>query len=72
MSWPDVKLIPQTNKQTCQGKTQGFGKFAKTQGILFAQIVNSQLLKLQDIAIVPTNFQSCQSHFLHIKLAQIS
>ena len=28
-----------------------FGKFVKTQGILFAQVVNSQFLKVKDISI---------------------
>ena len=37
------------------GKTQGFDNFAKTQGILFAQVVNSLLLKIQDITIFAVN-----------------
>ena len=36
----------------CQGKHREFGKFAKTQGILLAQVVNVLILKVKDIAIV--------------------
>ena len=37
----------------CQGKDREFGNFAKTQEILFAQVVNSLILdsKVKDIAI---------------------
>ena len=35
----------------CQGKHREFGNFAKTQGILFAQVVNSLILKVKDILI---------------------
>ena len=35
----------------CQGKHRGFGNFAKTQGIWFAQVVNSLILKVKDISI---------------------
>ena len=35
----------------CQGKHREFGNFAKTQGILFAQVVNSLMPKVKDIAI---------------------
>ena len=38
-------------KVPCQGKHREFGNFAKTPGILFAQIVNSLILKVKDIAI---------------------
>ena len=38
-------------KNPCQGKHREFGNFAKTQGILFAQVVNSLFLKVKDIAI---------------------
>ena len=31
-----------------------FGNFAKTQGILFAQVVNSLIIKVKDIAIFAT------------------
>ena len=38
----------------CQGKHREFGKFAKTQvktqGIWFAQVVNSLILKVKDIS----------------------
>ena len=40
-----VKKIPG------QGKHREFGNFAKTQGICFAQIVNSLILKVKDIFI---------------------
>ena len=35
----------------CQGKHREFGNFAKTQGILFAQVVSSLILKIKDIAL---------------------
>ena len=38
-------------KNHCQGKHREFGNLAKTQGILFAQVVNSLILKVKDIAI---------------------
>ena len=38
-------------KIPCQGKRREFGNFSKTQGILFAQIVNSLTPKVKDIAI---------------------
>ena len=42
-------------KNPCQGKHREFGKFCqntgKTQGILFAQVVNSLILKVKDISI---------------------
>ena len=38
-------------KNPCQGKQREFGNFAKTQGILFAQVVNSLILKVKDTAI---------------------
>ena len=38
------KMIP------CQGKHREFRNFAKTQGIWFAQVVNSLILKLNDIS----------------------
>ena len=33
-----------------------FGNFAKTQGLWFAQVVNSLILKIQDIAIFAVKF----------------
>ena len=39
------------NKIPCQGKHREFGNFAKTQGHLFAQVVNSMMPKVKDIAI---------------------
>ena len=71
-------------KNPCQGKHREFWNFAKTQGILFAQVVNSLILKVKDIAIfaakisnfssrswigLPTQFCVCNSHKL-CKLAQ--
>ena len=47
-------------KNPCQGKGREFGNFAKAQGILFAQDVNSLILKVKDIAI----FAAKTSHFL--------
>ena len=42
-------------KKSLSGKTQGIWKFCpntgKTQGIWFAQVVNSQILKVKDISI---------------------
>ena len=38
-------------QKNCQGKHREFGNFAKTQGILFAQVVNSLILKVKDTAI---------------------
>ena len=38
-------------KKSLSGKTQGIWKFAKTQGIWFAQVVNSLILKVKDIVI---------------------
>ena len=34
----------------CQGKHREFGNFAKIQGIWFAQVVNSLILKVKDIS----------------------
>ena len=46
-----------------QGKHREFGNFATTQGICFAQLVNSLILKVTNIAIFaaknsPTNFEA--------------
>ena len=38
-------------KNPCQGKHREFGNFAKTQGIWFAQVVNSLILTVKDISI---------------------
>ena len=73
-------------KNPCQGKHREFGNFAKTgktQGILFAQVVNSMMPKVKDIAIfvakssifsrswigLPSQFCVCNSYKLW-KLAQ--
>ena len=41
-------------KNPCQGRHREFGSFAKTQGILFAEVVNSLILKVKNIAIFAT------------------
>ena len=38
----------------CRGKPREFGSSAKTQGIRFAQVVNSLILKVKDILIFAT------------------
>ena len=69
------------NKNPCQGKHREFGNFAKTQRILFGQVVNSLNLKVKEITIfqistfyrsstcLPSHFCVCNSHNL-CKLAQ--
>ena len=52
-----VKIIP------CQGKRREFGYFANTDGISFAQIVNSLILKIRDIAIFAEKLFQSQVHF---------
>ena len=63
-------------KIPCWGKHREFGNFAKTQGIWFAQVVNSLILKVKDISIfaakipnslliwicLPSQFGVCNSH----------
>ena len=39
------------NKIPCQGKHREFGNVFKTQGIWFAQVVNSLILKVKDLNI---------------------
>ena len=49
-------------KNHCQGKDREFGNVAKTQGkqgIWFAQVVNSLILKLKDISVFSVKI----SHF---------
>ena len=47
-------------KIPCQRKHREFGNFAKTQGIWFAQVVHSLILKVKDISIfaakIPKSF----------------
>ena len=38
-------------KNACQGEYSQFGNYTKTPGIWFAQVVNSLILKLKDIAM---------------------
>ena len=64
----------QNNSQS--GKNREFGFFAKTQGILFAQVVNSLILKVKDILIFagkisiffPEAGQVCQVSFEYLIL----
>ena len=39
-------------KKSLSGKHRKFGNSAKTQGIWFAEVVNSQILKVKDISIL--------------------
>ena len=41
-------------KNRCWGKHREIGNFAKSQGIWFAQVVNSLILKVKDILIFAT------------------
>ena len=43
-------------KNPCQGKHRELGIFAKTQGIWFAQVVNSLILMVKDISIFEAKF----------------
>ena len=54
---PDPKIyLPRAGRQClmqgthCTGKTGKMGNLAKTQGIWFAQVVNSLILKVKDIS----------------------
>ena len=60
-------------KRFLSGKTQGMGNSAKPQGILFAQVVNSLIIKLKKIVLqkiliyfeggcLPSQFCLCNSH----------
>ena len=68
----------------CQGKHREFGNVAKTQGIWFAQVVNSLIIKVKGVSIIavkipkiiflgwislPSQFCVCHSH-KSCKLAQ--
>ena len=46
-----VKTGKMVKKNPCQRKYRAFGNFAKTQGIWFAQVVNSLILKVKDISL---------------------
>ena len=48
-----------------------FGNFAKRRGILFAQVVKSLFLQIQDIAIFAAKFPNFSKLVLHIKLSLI-
>ena len=43
------------NNKSCEGKHMEFGNFAKTQGILCAQVVNSLILKVKNILVFAMN-----------------
>ena len=43
-----------------------FGNFAKTQGIWFAQVVNSLILKVKDISIFAGKFLKISNLFLKV------
>ena len=68
-----------TQNISCQGKNREFGNFAKTQGILFARVVNSLIQKVKDISIFAVKismFSKSQVSFVYVtvkkshKLAQ--
>ena len=63
-------LLHRENKENWQGgKHREFGYFAKTQGILFAQVLDSLILKIRDIVILAAKFPKLASH---TKLSLIS
>ena len=47
-----------TKNIPCQGNHREFGNSAKTQGIWFAQVVNSLILKIKDMAIFATKISN--------------
>ena len=53
--YPGTHATGKTGKMAkkipCQGKHRESGNFAKTQGIWFAQVVNSLILKVKDVLI---------------------
>ena len=55
-------------KDPCQGKHKEFGNFAKTQGVLFAQVVHSLILDIQHIAIIGVKILNFSKSVLHMKL----
>ena len=57
-----------------QGKHRGFGNFVKTPEMFFAQVVNSLILKIQDIAISTATFSDfpVSTSVSLMKLSQIS
>ena len=52
-SYSGLPLHRENRENSLSGKTQGIWKFAKTQGICFAQVVNSLILKVKDIFMFP-------------------
>ena len=61
-------------KIPCQGKHREFGNFAKTQGIWFAQVINSLILKVKDLSIFAVKISKkkikagyvCQVSFVYV------
>ena len=45
-------------KKSLSGKTQGISEFGKTQGIWFAKVINSLILKVKDILIIAAKIPS--------------
>ena len=45
-------------KKVPQGKHREFGNFAKTQGIWFAQVINSLILKVRDVSLFATKISN--------------
>ena len=49
-----------------QGKHREFGNFAKTQGIWFAQVVNSHILEVKDISNFAAEIKKKSDLFLKV------
>ena len=59
-------------KQGKKGNGQIYSLSGKTQGILFAQVVNSLLLTIQDIARFAANFSNFSKSVLHMEMSRAS
>ena len=55
-------------KNSLQGKHRELRNFAKTQGVLFAQVVNSLIIKMEDISIFATKYSIFSKSALLMKL----
>ena len=75
--WQGTHCTGKTGKVTkeipCRGKHREIGNFAKTQGILFAQVVHSLIIKVKDILIFAAKisifFEAgyvCQVSFVYV------
>ena len=53
-------------------ETQFFFEICQIQGIWCAQVVNSLILNIQDIAIFAAKFSNCSKSVLLVKLSKIS